>query len=107
MGAHYSVTDRVPFLCVCVQVYATVHVCALVWPCGCGCGWQGSSVTVKVDPRLNMYHSVPCNWGRDAVTSSVTPPPTVCVVSFFFDVTLKCIGSFESLSLMGVEWGCM
>lgn len=57
----------------------------------------------KVDPRLNMCHSAPCNWGRDAVTSSVTPPPPLCVVTFFFDVTLKCIGSLESLSLMGVE----
>ena len=61
--------------------------------------------SVKVDPRLNMCRSVPCNWGCDTVTSSVTPPPP-CVVTFF-DVTLKCIGSLESLSLMGVEWGCV
>lgn len=40
------------------------------------------------------------------MTSSVTPTPTPCVVTFF-DVTLECFGSLESLSLMGVEWGCM
>ena len=61
--------------------------------------------SVKVDPRLNMCHSVPCNWGCDTVASSVIPPPPGVVT--FFDVTLKCIGSLESLSPMGVEWGCM